>query len=61
VAALANLDGKAQTFVETQAFAGVECHEAVAGDVDRDGDIDVCSKPWDGGDEHVYLENLLVP
>ncbi len=34
------------------------CHEAVAGDVDRDGDIDICSKPWHTGDEHFYLKNL---
>lgn len=56
-----NVDGKGQTFKETQLFAGPECHEAVAADVDGDGDIDVCSKPWDGGDNHVYLENLLIP
>jgi hypothetical protein len=42
-------------------------HELQAGDVDRDGDIDICSKPWgprawngNGGKFHVdFLENLL--
>ncbi len=42
-------------------------HELQAGDVDGDGDIDVCSKPWgvlpwngNGGRMHVdFLENLL--
>jgi YhcH/YjgK/YiaL family protein len=42
-------------------------HEAVAGDVDRDGDVDLCSKPWNarktnalGGGHHVdFLENQL--
>ncbi len=42
-------------------------HELVAGDVDRDGDVDICSKPWGalswngaGGKMHVdFLENLL--
>jgi hypothetical protein len=34
------------------------CHEAVAGDVDGDGDIDICTKPWSTGNEHVYLRNL---
>jgi hypothetical protein len=44
-------------------------HELQAGDVDRDGDIDICSKPWgprawngNGGKMHVdFLENLLKP
>ncbi|MBN1845367.1 MAG: VCBS repeat-containing protein [Sedimentisphaerales bacterium] len=34
------------------------CHEAVGGDVDGDGDIDVCAKPWSTGNEHFYLRNL---
>ena len=28
-------------------------------DVDGDGDVDICSKPW-RGDLHVYLKNTLV-
>jgi hypothetical protein len=35
------------------------CHEAVGGDIDGDGDIDICSKPWSTGDEHYFLENTL--
>jgi len=27
--------------------------------VDGDGDVDICSKPWNGS-LHVYLRNLLV-
>ena len=42
-------------------------HELQAGDVDGDGDIDICSKPWgvlpwNGADGHMhvdFLENLL--
>lgn len=34
------------------------CHEAVAGDVDGDGDMDICTKPWSTGNEHIYLRNL---
>lgn len=39
--------------------ANMPCHEAVAGDVDSDGNIDICSKPWRTGDEHFFLENKL--
>jgi len=35
------------------------CHEATAADVDADGDIDICSKPWSTGNEHFYLRNML--
>ena len=35
------------------------CHEAMAADVDGDGDIDICTKPWHVGNEHWYFENKL--
>jgi len=53
-----NADGKAGRFIQHEIFAGKECHETKAADVDRDGDIDICSKPWNG-DEHIYLRNML--
>ena len=28
-------------------------------DVDKDGDLDICSKAWNG-DLHIYLRNMLV-
>lgn len=40
-------------------IAEVPCHEAVGGDVDGDGDIDICFKPWSTGNKHWYLENTL--
>ena len=52
-----NLDGKGGAFKEHIVLQGKEGHEAVAADVDGDGDIDICTKPWNG-DEHIYLENL---
>ncbi len=33
-------------------------HSLALADFDNDGDIDICSKPWNG-DEHVYLRNML--
>ncbi len=33
-------------------------HSLALADFDNDGDIDVCSKPWNG-DEHIYLRNML--
>lgn len=36
------------------------CHEAVGADVDGDGDIDICTKPWRNQDEHIYMRNMLV-
>jgi len=53
-----NMDGKAGKWVRHEILSGSRCHEAKAADIDRDGDIDICSKPWNG-DEHVYLRNML--
>jgi hypothetical protein len=36
------------------------CHEAKGADVDGDGDIDICFKPWTTGNEHYYLRNMLT-
>jgi hypothetical protein len=54
-----NLDGKGGQWKEHVILEGKECHEAKAADVDGDGDIDICTKPWNGN-LHVYLRNMLV-
>lgn len=63
-----NVDGKG-TFAEHVILdASLGGHETVVGDVDGDGDIDICSKPWtanrnngNGGKSHFsFLENLTV-
>jgi hypothetical protein len=53
-----NLDGKGKNFKQHLILSGKRCHESKVADVDGDGDIDICSKPWNG-DEHVYLRNML--
>jgi FG-GAP-like repeat len=62
-----NVDGKGAQFVERVIFDGnLGGHEAVTGDVDGDGDLDICSKLWrprpdnaNGGRNHAdFLENL---
>jgi len=53
-----NKDAKGATWVQHEILSGKRCHEAKVADVDGDGDIDICSKPWNG-DEHVYLRNML--
>ncbi len=61
-----NVDGKGQLVERVIFDANLGGHETVAGDVDGDGDIDLCSKPWSagksnalGGKSHFsYLENL---
>lgn len=64
-----NVDGKGANFVERVILDNhLGGHEAVIGDVDGDGDIDICAKLWDprkdnanGGRNHAdFLENLQV-
>ena len=64
-----NEDGRGGRFKERVILdAGLGGHEAVAGDVDGDGDIDLCGKLWrprsDNGNQgrnHAdYLENLQI-
>jgi hypothetical protein len=64
-----NTDGKGGAFVERVILDnGLGGHEAVAADVDGDGDIDICSKLWEprkdnanGGRNHAdFIENLSV-
>jgi hypothetical protein len=64
-----NVDGKGAQFVERVILDnGLGGHEAVVGDVDGDGDIDICSKLWmprkdnaNGGRNHAdFVENLRL-
>ncbi|MGK7396617.1 MAG: FG-GAP repeat domain-containing protein [Candidatus Cyclobacteriaceae bacterium M3_2C_046] len=54
-----NTHGKGSVWQEHVILSDYRIHEAVADDVDQDGDIDICTKPWHGG-KHIYLENKLI-
>ncbi len=54
-----NLTGDGMSWKEHLILEGKESHEMVAGDVDVDGDIDICTKPW-RGNVHFYLENRTI-
>jgi hypothetical protein len=54
-----NISGDGSQWKEHLILEGKRIHEAVAADVDGDGDIDIVTKPWDG-DLHFYLENKLI-
>lgn len=54
-----NADGRGGSWREHMILEGPRCHEGVAADVDGDGDVDICSKPWSGS-LHVYLRNMLI-
>lgn len=54
-----NISGDAARWKEPIILEGRRIHEAVAADVEGDGDIDICTKPWHGG-LHIYLENKLI-
>ena len=54
-----NVNGDGSKWVEHLILEGKRVHEAVAADVDGDGDIDIATKPWSGG-LHFYLENKTI-
>jgi len=62
-----NVDGRGTKFVERVVFDGrLGGHDVIVGDVDNDGDLDICTKIWkrwagngNSGREHAsFLENL---
>ncbi|MBN2349057.1 MAG: VCBS repeat-containing protein [Bacteroidales bacterium] len=54
-----NIDGLGEKWERHEILTDIECFDAVAADVDNDGDIDICSKPWKGTTTY-FLKNLLI-
>ena len=54
-----NLEGKGEKWEPHEVLFKIENTDAVAADVDGDGDIDICSKTWKD-DLVYYLRNMLV-
>jgi hypothetical protein len=54
-----NNDGPNDQWIRHEILTEIECIDAVAADVDGDGDIDICGKPWKG-DKPYFLKNMLI-
>lgn len=54
-----NINGEGTEWERHEVLFKTECFDAVAGDVDGDGDIDICSKPWRGAVNY-FLKNMLI-
>jgi hypothetical protein len=54
-----NIDGEGLSWEKHEIYKDFESFDAVAGDVDGDGDIDICSKPWKGNTPY-FLMNMKV-
>ena len=54
-----NTDGAGLEWERHEVLTDKECFDAVAADVDGDGDIDICSKPWKTNISY-YLKNMLI-
>ncbi|MBN2213669.1 MAG: VCBS repeat-containing protein [Bacteroidales bacterium] len=54
-----NKDGEGLAWEKHEILTDYECFDAVAADVDGDGDIDICSKPWKGNNPY-FLRNMKI-
>ncbi len=53
-----NLEGTGENWEQHEVLFKTECIDAVAGDMDGDGDIDIVGKPWKGETVYILWNNL---
>jgi hypothetical protein len=53
-----NADGIGVKWIQHEVSFKVECIDAMAGDIDGDGDIDIVGKPWKGETIYILRNNL---
>lgn len=53
-----NTDGEGVQWEKKEILFKTECFDAVAGDIDGDGDIDIIGKPWKGKAIYLLRNNL---
>jgi hypothetical protein len=54
-----NMEGNGEKWENREILFKTECTDAVAADVDGDGDIDICGKTWKDNVIY-YLKNMLI-
>ena len=54
-----NVDGNGLQWKKHEILTDKECYGAQVGDIDGDGDLDICAKPWNGT-ENYLLKNMLM-
>ncbi len=53
-----NIEGNGEKWEAHEVLFKIECFDAISGDIDGDGDIDIIGKPWKGKTVYLLRNNL---